>query len=312
MTTTLDIAALASAVLYPIALVIIFLLFRKEIPVIAKGIAGRLTKLEVAGISLELAKAEPFNPSWAKEGTLDLRHKAAAINVNDSTAGNFLAQLKAGGSADYAIVNLGKGEEWLTSRLYIMAIIFERMKGINGIVFLETSTNTRKTFVGWADPAKVRWAFAQRFPWMETAFAEAYFNTLPNASVVSYQGKLGYNWDNENPNPSIDLLQKFLEKIQAPLGNPPTPFEENEWITLPSDDNTQEHAFWLNADILEDILGKVLITESIKSESDTSTKEQHINRFLALDHPFIAVIKENYRFDYLVKREKLLEQLLAK
>lgn len=110
MTKTLDIAALASAFFYPLALVIIFLLFRKEIPAIAKGITGRLTKLEIAGISLELAKAEPFNPSWAKEGTLDLRHKAASINVNDSTAGNFLAQLKAGGSADYALLENYKSE----------------------------------------------------------------------------------------------------------------------------------------------------------------------------------------------------------
>lgn len=312
MTTTLDIAALASAVLYPLALVIIFLLFRKEIPAIAKSIAGRLTKLEVAGISLELAKAEAFDPNWASQGTLDLRHKAASINVNDSTAGNFLSQLKAGGSADYAIVNLGNGGEWLSSRLYIMAIIFERVKGVNGVVFLETTSDTRKKFVGWAEPEKVRWAFAQRFPWLEAAYSEAYFNALPFASIVSYRGRLGYSHDQDNPFPSIDLLQKFLEKIQTPSGNPPMPGEENDWITLPSDDNTKEHALWLNAEILEDILGEVLITENIKSDSDASTKEQQLKKCLILAHSFIAVVKEIYRFDYLVKREKLLEQILLK
>lgn len=36
MTTTLDIAALASAILYPIVLLVIFLLFRMEIPVLFK------------------------------------------------------------------------------------------------------------------------------------------------------------------------------------------------------------------------------------------------------------------------------------
>jgi hypothetical protein len=312
MTTTLDIAALASAILYPIALVIIFLLFRKEIPAIAKGIAGRLTKIEVGGISLELAKAEPFDPDWVKEGTLDLRHKAASINVNDSTAGNFLSQLKAGGSADYAIVNLGSGGDWLSSRLYIMAIIFERMKGVNGIVFLETTSNTRKKFIGWSEPEKVRWAFAQRFPWLEAAYSEAYFNALPAANIVSYTGRLGYNYDPDSPSPSIGLLQKFLEKIQAPPGNPPMPGEENDWISLPPNDNTQERAVWLNAEILEDILGEALITESIQSGSDATTKEQQIKRCLTLAHPFIAVVKEDYRFDYLVKREKLLEQLLSK
>jgi hypothetical protein len=128
MTTTLDIAALANAILYPIVLLVIFLLFRKEIPALLKSISGRLTKLEVAGISLELAKAEA----------------------------------------------------------------------------------------------------------------------------------------------------------------------------------------WLNTEILQYMLGEALLTESIKSGSNASTKEQQLKRCLTLAHPFIAVVKENYRFDYLVKREKLLEQLLAK
>nr|MBI1228966.1 hypothetical protein [Cytophagales bacterium] len=309
MTTTLDVAAFTSAILYPLALIIIFLLFRKDIPEIVKGIAGRLTKLEVAGISLELAKAESFDPHWQKEGTIDLRHRAAAVNVNDSTAGNFLSQLKAGGIADYAIVDLGNGGEWLSSRLFIMAIIFDKMKSVNGIVFLESTSSTRKKLVGWAESKKVRWAFAQRFPWMETAYAEAYSNTIPNASVVSYQGKLGFVWDNANPSPSIDLLQKFLLKIQAPGGFPPPP-EENDWVPLTSDATIQEHACWLNAELVEGILGDALITEHIKSDIDDSTKEQQLKRYLKLGHPFIALVKDNERFDYLVKREKLLEQLL--
>jgi len=103
MTTTLDIAALTSAMLYPIALLIIFLLFRKEIPALFKSIPGRLTKLEVAGISLELAKAQEFSPNWVAEGALDLRQKAEAMMVDSSSASNFSSQLKSGSSADYVV-----------------------------------------------------------------------------------------------------------------------------------------------------------------------------------------------------------------
>lgn len=315
MNTTLDIAALASAILYPIALVIIFLVFRKEIPTLLKSISSRLTKVEFAGISLELAKAEAFSPKWDGEGALDLRNKAAAIMVNDSYAGNFSSQLKTGGSADYVIVNLGQGKEWFASRLYILALIFEKMKGIKGVVFLETTTDTRKKFVGWAEPQKVRWAFAQRFPWFETAYADAYSKIILNANVVSSQGKLGLRDDQNNPLPSIDLLQKFIEKTQAPPGSPPLPNEEKEWITLSSDDpiKTQEHTQWLNAVKLEDVLGEALILESIKSENkDSSNIEKQIKKCLILSHEFIAVVKDDYRFEYLVKREKLLEQILAK
>jgi len=313
MKTTLDIAALASAVLYPLALLIIFLLFRKEIPLLLKSISGRLTKLEFAGVSLELAKADKFSPNWIADGALDLRQKAEAMMVNDSAASNFSSQLKEGGSADYVIVNLGEGEEWLTSRLYILAIIFEKMKGIKGVVFLETATGIRKRFVGWAEPQKIRWTFAQQFPWFETAYADAYSNTISTASIVSSQGKLGYSHELNNPHPSIDLLQNFLKKIQSPPEIQPLPENEKEWVNLSSINNTLEHTQWLNAEKLENLLGEALIVESVKSENQNSPDiEKQIKKCLTFSNPFIAVVKEDNRFDFLVKQEKLLEQILAK
>lgn len=144
MNINLDIAALASAILYPLVLLIVFILFRKEIPALIKSLSGRLTGLSIAGISLDLAKAEAFSPNWVAQGALDLRQKAEAANVNDSTAGNFSTILETSGEMDYVIINLGRGKEWLASRLYIMSIIFENRKGIKGIVFLESTKGTRK------------------------------------------------------------------------------------------------------------------------------------------------------------------------
>src|SRR5690606_23739957 len=199
------------------------------------------------------------------------RQKAEAMMVNDSAASNFSSQLKEGGSADYVIVNLGEGEEWLTSRLYILAIIFEKMKGIKGVVFLETATGIRKRFVGWAEPQKIRWTFAQQFPWFETAYADAYSNTISTASIVSSQGKLGYSHELNNPHPSIDLLQNFLKKIQSPPEIQPLPENEKEWVNLsPNINNTLEHTQWLNAEKLENLLGEALIIESVKSENQNS------------------------------------------
>src|SRR6266581_3381035 len=127
MTTTLDIAALVNAVAWPILLVVILLVYREAIPDIAKSLASRVSKLEFAGISIELAIAKPFVPDWSGSPTaLDLRHKATSIQVTDSTAGTFLSQLAEEGTADYALVNLGNGQEWLTSRLFIMSIVYAR------------------------------------------------------------------------------------------------------------------------------------------------------------------------------------------
>ena len=126
---SLDIAAVLNALLWPLAVLVILLAYRDKIPGLAQSVASRITKVGFAGVSLELAKAAAFVPEWSgSPGTLDLRQKATAIQVNDSTAMTFSAQLMEGGTADYAEVNLGAGQEWLTSRLFIMSIVFARMK----------------------------------------------------------------------------------------------------------------------------------------------------------------------------------------
>src|SRR5262249_16950846 len=163
-------------------------------------------------------KAKEFVPDWSS-GPLDLRHKAKAIEVTDSTAMTFLAQLRERGDVDYAEVNLGDGNEWLTSRLFIMAIVFARMRGLRAFVFLETSGNIRNRFVCWTQPEKVRWALARRFPWLEQAYAEAYSAILQGGIppgpvpvfVVTNKGRLGYQFSKDDPQPSIQLLQEYLK-----------------------------------------------------------------------------------------------------
>ena len=148
-TVNLDIAALIGALSWPIAIVVILVVFRKVIADLSKSLASNITKLELAGISLELARAKGFAPEWSKvAGALDLSHKATAMQVTDSTAMTFLRDLNEASTADYAIINLGNGTQWLTSRLYIMAIVFARMKGLKALVFLETADNVRNRYLG--------------------------------------------------------------------------------------------------------------------------------------------------------------------
>ncbi|MBI0397450.1 hypothetical protein [Cyclobacterium marinum] len=316
MNITLDIAALASAILYPLVILIVFILFRKEIPLLIKSLTGRLTGLSFAGISLDLAKAEEFSPNWLAQGALDLRQKAQAANVNDSTAGNFRSILETKDDVDYVIVNLGRGKEWLASRLYIMAIIFENRKGIKGIVFLESTKNTRKKYIGWAEPEKVRWALANQFPWFEKAYSEAYGIILDQgAKIINSEGRLGNSYDPNSSGYSITLLENFLKKIQSPPENPPLPEEEIEWVNLPSDPlnptHTKEHTCWLNGQSLENTLAEVLITENIKPSSQSSEAiDKQVKMALISSQKFIAVVNEEKQFSFLVKREKILEQLL--
>src|ERR1039457_5528769 len=84
---SLDIAAMLNALLWPTVLFVIFIKFRKEIPALLKGVAGRIKKLEFWGVSIELGVAKAFVPNWSEAtGALDLRQKASSVRVNDSLA----------------------------------------------------------------------------------------------------------------------------------------------------------------------------------------------------------------------------------
>lgn len=128
------------------------------------------------------------------------------------------------GTGDYVEINLGAGGEWLTSRLFIMAIVFAQMKGIGCFVFVETSGVVRKRFVGWAEPARIRWALAKRYPWLEQAYAEAYaaITSQRNAVIVSRNGRLGYPNAPGDPGAGIELLKEFLQRVQQPFLHPHT------------------------------------------------------------------------------------------
>src|SRR5439155_2332269 len=304
----LDIAALLSAIVWPVVLLIIALTYRKKIPGLVRGIASRLSKLQFAGMSIELAKAKEFVPDWST-GALDLRHKATAVEVTDSTAMTFLTQLRQKGDGDYAEINLEDGKEWLTSRLFIMAVVFARMKGIKAFVFVETSGDVRKRFVCWAHPERIRWALARRFPWLEQAYAEAYSAILQRqAFVVTNEGRLGYQFSQDDPQPSIELLREYLQRVQMP--GPPPQIDQQNWIAIGDVPLTQEHAQWINSGNLEEMLGKDAISSSISSsELRLKTTMGQLKIILSVTARFVPVTGPDQRFEYLIDRFLILDQI---
>ena len=75
--------------------------------------------------------------------------------------------------------------------------------------------------------------------------------------------------------------------------------------------NTQEHTSWLDAESLETLLDKVLITGTINPGKQSSEEiEKQVKKALISAQQFIAVVNEEKQFSYLVKQEKLLKQLM--
>lgn len=312
MNITFDIAATLSAFLWPLIVLIVLLAYRSTIPVLVEGLTSRIKKLEFAGVSVELAVATPFVPEWSgSPAALDLRHKATAIQVNDSTARTFLTQLTDEGTGDYAEINLGTGGEWLTSRLFIMAILFAQMKGIDSFVFVETSGAVRRRFLGWAEPARIRWALAKRYPWLEQAYADAYTTVISqrNAVIISRNGRLGFPYAPDDA--GIQLLQEFLQRVQQQTVYPPSPLgDPDEWIVVDAATTTQEHAHWVSAELLKRILGEDCHTATVFSgELRSKGTRGQLKALLPVPGPFVAVVDNDRRFEYLVRQTVLVEQV---
>jgi hypothetical protein len=306
---TLDVAALLNILLWAAVLLIVLLAYRKYILALVSGIASRISKLEFGGISIDLAKAKEFVPQWSEVGALDLRHKAQAVEVNDSYMMSFRTQLLEDGTRDYAEIDLGGGSEWLTSRLFIMAVVFARMKGIKSLVFLSTSGNQSKRFVCLADPQNVRWALAKRFPWLEQAYTDACTSLLgQDAIIVSNEGRLGTSLNHADPEPGISLIREFLARVQS--NSVAAPAIPGEWVSISSSPNTYENARWLTGLEIEDILGPDCKKTSIVNDELTSKDTGNaIKQLLALPGRFVAVVTADQKFEYLIDRTLILERV---
>ncbi|TXG87313.1 MAG: hypothetical protein E6R14_01630 [Thermomicrobiales bacterium] len=170
-----DVAAMLGAFLWPVVLLIVLLLYRKEIPKLTEAVLRRVNKFAFAGIEVQLAEVKTIEPAWGgPSSSVDLRHQARSTEINDSYVATFITQLRDAPQSEIAEVDLGQGEDWLSSRLYIMAILFARYKGVQALVFLDTALGVTRRYVGWADADVFRWALARRYPWLECAYARAY------------------------------------------------------------------------------------------------------------------------------------------
>ncbi len=186
------------------------------------------------------------------------------------------------------------------------------MKDIGCFVFIETAGAVRKRFVGWAEPARIRWALAKQYPWLERAYAEAYaaISSHGNAVIVSHHGRLGYPHVPGDPGAGLQLLKEFLQRIQQSLPPPPIPSEQEEWVVVDAATNTLEHARWINAEELERLLGSDCNTAVVNSsELRLQNAAGQLKAFLSVPAQFVAVVGDEQRFEYLVRQDALVEQV---
>ena len=74
--------------------------------------------------------------------------------------------------------------------------------------------------------------------------------------------------------------------------------------------DTHEHARWINAEELERVLGDDCRTAVVhSSELRSKNTVGQLRSFLSVPAQFVAVVADDQRFEYLVRRDVLVEQV---
>jgi hypothetical protein len=309
---------LIGVLVWPTVVVIVLIVFRKPLADFLRRIAWRVTKFSITqffSVELSIPKASDV-PSdllikvsqelafteFPSDSFLDLQNAIKNAIGKDVPLG-------------YLIVDLEKGQKWLTSRLFIFTLMLERMQGLRCVVFLGTHCNVPRSFVGIALPGEIRWALARKYPWLEKAYIDGqidlykeYEKNMEELRIQSKQGAL-------MPFIAGRLVSTFLSKIQVSAkdkDHSPDPANRSEWEFLKKSPNPYwEHANWIDEARLESDLGDALHTSEEVWYKDSLDTAQ-VRRVQALLRRkgsfFVALVDRTGVFKSLIDRGVLLEQ----
>ena len=295
-----NIGEIIKSIAWPLIVIVAIVILRKSIATFLEKIGGRASKLSFFKIEVELATVPDVQPLTVPSLT-DIKQPDATSWTTDS--GNTLfEQIKNSNKADYAIIDLGEGMEWLTSRLFIFAAMLERMRGIKWLVFLNTTEGVTRSYLGMATPRKVRWCLAQNYPWLEAAYIHAYGMEIqagPPMSqlILSDTGAL-------NSMDAAKLVQKFITGLQMTVAPQQRP---TDWVKL---NNVWEHTLWINEALLNNILGPNLLT-MLSAYTIDDPEQSKAKMILRRKGEFVAVLDKDRKFVEMVNRSSLVEKLVV-
>lgn len=322
-TGAISVVELVKALAWPIVALVIAGGFRRPIAQFVSALGSRITKLSLFKVELELVPASAATIAPLLD---DIRTATCPAEISDSSR-MMLEQVQSGTPADYALVSLGQGEEWLTSRLYIAAVMMERMRGVKAFVFVERTPTSERRFVAVAPVRQLRWALSRRYPWLEAAWLRGlvslYSAGLPaNAPVLPF----GAQWP---PDPRTlvlsqplivsdaggfeawqarQLVSGLIESLQRDSipAVPPQPQSNGEWVTLR--ETTQERASWVTRELLGSLLPQSAFDAWANGMRD-APRARRTRAVLRGAAPFIALLEGDRDFSRLVNRQALLEEI---
>ena len=288
---------------WPAVVIAAIIWFRVPIIRLIDNLARRSFKVSAFKVQIELGQLSKAEIPLAKAEALAGEFVSASLPLEIASS------IRNATGADYLVINIGSGGEkrWLTSQLYILAATLERIRGLRCLVFVSGSERNAK-FVGSATPRDVRWSLGVWSPWLEKSFASAYgaLTTMsPGSESDGFRGGL-----------TDALIDPLITGFLAPGGavsRLPEPHEAMpppHWEKLEKEGYgaTFEHAEWINAGLLADILGGRLSGASASVKTGPSSAET-AKAVMERAGTFVALVDDVGVFKDLVDRYKVLDQV---
>jgi hypothetical protein len=311
---------LIKALSWPVASVLIAILLYRPLTDFVTALGGRITKLSLFKVELELKPAEA---SQAITPLLDdIRSATTSAALSDSSR-TILEQAQIGDRADYAVIGLGRGREWYTSRLFIAAVMMQRQRGVRVFVFVDHNEVNKQRVVAVAPISDIRWALAKRYPWLEVAWARANLKAfpgpwrqglpqdaclLPDARTWSGDAVVGSDTGSFEPNAARTVVTDFLSSIQyesaLPAGTDPS-----QWQKL--DETHYERASWVTSELLLKLVSKEARSAWVDEQRDAARAQRSRSILRRRNSDFVAVTGADREFVDLVNRRVLLEDMAA-
>ena len=303
---------LVEHIIWPIVLLVLVFVLRRQIGDFLSAIGGRITQVSVMSVTIDLATATETIPPWRGYGGEDVRGLVVAQDVSDSYFDTLRQSLSVAGTADFFVVDLKSDgrKEWLTSRLYLFTWVLSRMKGVRTVVFTATRGDVAHSYLGVAGTEELLHALAAAEPWLRLARLQV---EAPNVTTLQ---DIDEWWQSVRANPAqtdpLNISRQFLEHVQSAQSvDPPEP--ESEWLLLPStpgQGTIWEHATWITtSDLTDGMLRDAVQPDSYVLDDRSWSAEERVKAVAQTQSDFVALLGPTRRFERLVDRRSLLEEL---
>jgi hypothetical protein len=250
-------------------------------------------------VAIELAQSSARSP-----GPLEEIRDASSASVADSS-GALFASLLERPPADYALIDLGDGHEWLTSRLFAVSTFVARQRGLRAVAFTVTDQPGPR-LLGTASIEAVRRALGARYPWLELAYTEAWSSGAGGKQARSVERsdvQPTSGFDPTDAKTGAMMLAGFIAALTDYTATPGT----SERESLASMPPRWERAQWITAGLITDLLGSALVRDGVVKDLDT-TQDQFAHRVMRAEGDFVAVVDAHGTFRRMLNRRQFIDR----